>query len=44
MFGVVFVAAIDGCSGFVTAVAAMPVKNNVAIYRDIFGKKMITLV
>ncbi len=35
-FGVTHVAAIDGYSGLVVGHIIMPIKNNVAVYRDLF--------
>jgi len=36
MFGVTHVLAIDGFSKKVVAYTAMPIKNNLAIYEDVF--------
>jgi len=36
MYGVVYVAAIDGQSAFVVSCEVMPRKNNIKIYRDVY--------
>lgn len=36
MYGVTHVLARDGFSGYITAGATMPIKNNLLIYRDVY--------